>query len=1154
MSGMFALGIVPETALDEANMSRNVQVTLQILKALIEKCPRDLPLYAGATLRVFKTILRSLDVTMIEESVPTFATFCANQDPAFLAADQEYIKKLEEIVGLYASLASKDNPVQHKSAKSLPVRIRFRKAGLSAIKAFAESECLAVETGRQLSLIVPAILENIYAESGQYLSELEHLDEEKAELEKEIALRRRQSTSVVAPVDPDQHDTLAASGSIEAADRIAEMETAMIALQALKKTFAVVPRVQLRLATVEVLKFMGERINPIQHFAAETVIPMQSGSWPCMLFGMICAWAPVQDRYVILVTAVEELVRCPLRDEGLQKLYVLATITGWLLSSDINFIGLSVMDVLVGLIQRMLALLPLAPCSTKENGASNGYAKEEDPELEIHHEFESKYPSVPSKDQILSQLQRCIGCLAVHVYYTDQVADLISAILSRIKPNSSAPPTETGSNADPASSTTSLSRKPSLDGYFAYDNARLAALLSVKEILIWSNWTRPDGSSTSSPRNRVPIDIWEGTHWLLRDEIREVRTAYVDVLLIWMNLELGKADLRFPEPRHRRTPKKDASEKPKEGILAKRAVSNASHRDLSPPRPKPTFLPLLHVSIYDSALQYAAVEGEILLLHLLMSNLIAKLGVNSLQHGLPMISRLQEDVNGLEDATSKINVGSLVHGYFLAVSVYFLFDASQTGFEVKNEINERMRNGTWLHSIQIPPQQLDDIAQKELEAEREPLDAESLQPLVPFEKIPVLIDKISEGYESILYSPPNSPPNSPIRKLSSPVLDHAHIAPPKKSNHFPAQLKELLTADWSRDGIVSAAINTDGSRSGSLSGNSPITNGSGKHLTVGVAPFVASAAEPQPSPRRSQYHHLHTHSPLRGSRPTSAAHLPYQPHSLREAMLVASGTGPRSRTSHAGTQLTNSSVRSSVRVEDLKRVLSGAMPAPGTRGSLPVGGGGAEPEDSTSDSMVSYDESEMSGSPVVGATGLGTAKMVEIGSLGIAAAEGEEATAADGNVTPRPGTMATAVNVGAAGGRRGSPEPEGSAEIPPVPPVPERFGSLSPPRTVTSSSSSAAFQAGQAAPPPPQPRFDPPLTAAAAESIRSANVRESLRRSISTRDGTAGPAARLEGAQKGGQGQGWSAMDLLESIEAEGVAPPPGSQTRPLVARLRPPY
>src|SRR6202000_2046270 len=107
----------------------------------------------------------------------------------------------------------------HKSAKSLPVRIRFRKAGLSAIRAFAESECLAVETGRQLSLIVPAMLENIYAESGQYLSELEHLDEEKPELEKGIALRRRQST-VVVPVDPGQHDTLAASGSIEAADRI----------------------------------------------------------------------------------------------------------------------------------------------------------------------------------------------------------------------------------------------------------------------------------------------------------------------------------------------------------------------------------------------------------------------------------------------------------------------------------------------------------------------------------------------------------------------------------------------------------------------------------------------------------------------------------------------------------------------------------------------------------------------------------------------------------------------------------------------------------------------------------------------------------------------------------------------------------------------
>ncbi|KAK5187860.1 plasma membrane localization protein, partial [Cryomyces antarcticus] len=87
----------------------NVQVTLQILKALIEKCPRDLPLFATYITSVLRQILRSSSIDMVESSIPTFASFCEHQDPAALAADQEYIQRYEEIVRLYAAFASKDS-------------------------------------------------------------------------------------------------------------------------------------------------------------------------------------------------------------------------------------------------------------------------------------------------------------------------------------------------------------------------------------------------------------------------------------------------------------------------------------------------------------------------------------------------------------------------------------------------------------------------------------------------------------------------------------------------------------------------------------------------------------------------------------------------------------------------------------------------------------------------------------------------------------------------------------------------------------------------------------------------------------------------------------------------------------------------------------
>ena len=74
---------------------------------------------------------------MVEDSVATFEALCAHQDPAKLAADQDYISQYEEIVQLYANFASKDVAKTGKTPISWPVAIRFRKSGLRALKAVA---------------------------------------------------------------------------------------------------------------------------------------------------------------------------------------------------------------------------------------------------------------------------------------------------------------------------------------------------------------------------------------------------------------------------------------------------------------------------------------------------------------------------------------------------------------------------------------------------------------------------------------------------------------------------------------------------------------------------------------------------------------------------------------------------------------------------------------------------------------------------------------------------------------------------------------------------------------------------------------------------------------------------------------------------------
>jgi protein EFR3 len=1089
------IGYVPFMSASVGELTRhsNVQVSLQILKALIEKCPRDLPLYAAASLRIFKTILKSLDVTMIEETVPTWAAFCAHQDPAILAADQDYVRQYEEIVQCWADFASKDSPVQTKNAKSLPVRIRYRKAGLSAVKAVAESDALSSETSRQLGIIIPAILENIYAEDGQYLNQLEDLEEERTEIEKEIMLKRRQSTTIVEPL---KADAAAASGSIEAADRLAELETGVIALQALKSIFAVVPRTQLLLATSKVLRFMGDRIKPQEHFPASTIIPLQSGSWPCMLFGKICGWAPVQDRHVILVTAVEELLKCPLRDDECERQYVLATISGWLLSSEINFIGLSIMDVLMGLLQHMLALLhsdiSAGPQPNQENPSS--------PDLE-KLEFEGVYPHHPTKLQLLIQLEKCIGCLAVHVYYVDQVSDMVAAIFSKLRP-----PVADGSGTppDPIGSTTSLVRRHSLDGFSSSSMSKVAALRCVKEILVWANWTKPDGSSTAAPRNPIPVEKWQGTQWLLQDENWDVRISYVDILLIWMRTELKRSDLRVPGEPKRQSSTRERKDTVGRDSLAKRAVSNASQRDKSPPRSTSTILPLLHLAIYDNAHRFSDSKKDILLLHLLLCNLISSLGVNSIQHGLPMISRLQDDIVDTEDLPSKINLASLVYGYLWAVSVYFHFDASATGRDISMEISHRLNTGLWLPSLQVPSIPLEEIVNKSGSNTTPTKGAEAIH---LYEGFPSLVNRIAEGYKVSLYSPPSSPPTSPIRKFATPITEATGFfgGPVKSisvSDELPAPVREAMTSNWTRESVIAATSPQDGSRSASLSGTTPATNGSSRaqHLSVGVAGHGAMNGEGLPtSPRRSQYQ-PHGHlapSPFRTgttSRPNSAAQgardAVYQQSAMRDALLIHPNGAPRSRTSHAGTPFTSSSVRNSVRVEDLKRVLHGAVPPPLSRGLDEETGERDDNESASDDSMVSYEGSEPSLDRPPTAAANANGKPTEEIELKQAMEE---------------------------------PETEDEEDIPPMPSVPE--GYVRRPSTSTYASSQphspvstrpTAITINSGGKELPKAKFPPSALTGTSkeESIRSANVRESLRRSISTRDGTASltPAGTLSNA------------------------------------------
>jgi hypothetical protein len=930
--------------------SRNVQVTLQILAALIEKAPRDLPLYAPYVLKILNIILRSRDITMVESSIPTFQAFCEHHDGASLSADQEYLYQYEEIVQIYASFAS-TRPPPTKTPTSAPVAIRWRIVGLQAIKSVAVSDALASLAGKQLDVIVPMLLENIWTDNEDFVDLLEHRAQLEDKVDSEKLLRRRTSVATVRTVDTSTDTNAAAlSGSTADADKLAEENIGVLAIQCLKALFVVNNRSQIHGATTAIIKFIADQVAQRETVIVEEPKGGQCHGWATRIFEMIGRWTPVQDRYVILVTAMDILVRSPLVEDNLQQQLVLATMVNSLLKSDINLIGLSVMDVLLGLIQHVLRVLQLggaAPHLQQENGTGE-IRDVSEPMSKKTEGAIAEAASVPTdlRRDLLTRLQQCIGHLATHVYYADQISDMVSAILLRLKPSPLSPvPNAAAAVENPVAATAAitsvgdLTEDPNTDGFLSFDTAKVKALEAIKSILLVASKRKSMTGGGSLTRNRVPVRVWEGTQWLLRDGDGRVRKAYVDALLIWLDKEMTRSDLRVFEEKPKgltKTHRDDSATN-----LSKRAVSNASNREKPVKPSRTTFLQLLHLTVYENALQYVDSEADIVLLHLLLTNLVEKLGVNAVKNGLPMIFRLQEDILEAETPLAKIRMGSLCHGYFWMLSEKFDFESSPVGRAIHNEIHRRRSKMFWIDRIRLPPLHLGQIGTPghTTPKQRLPLEKVESESLRPFDERFQMVKLISLSYAESLASPPTSPPTSPGRSFTHPILTSS--GPALEDHTMPEKIKDQMMSEWSKESVIATV--QERSKTVSLNGSRAGTNATGHRNFLAVNGKNGGSGSQSPQ----RHHHAHNAD---SSRPNSTYGLVGGLGALQKL---------RKDSGHSPSPASESSRNSVTRVDQLKRVLSGQQSGP--TGSKV----GMAHSDASSESMVSYDftASEVSFNP-----------------------------------------------------------------------------------------------------------------------------------------------------------------------------------------------
>ena len=210
-------------------------------------------------------------------------------------------------------------------------------------------------------------------------------------------------------------------------------------------------------------------------------------SWTVELITLVLTWLPIQHRYLTVSAGLEDL------DSRINKIHdksistpkqeLILTIVEGTLTTGESLIGLNVMDVLNTLIEKIAIQLDVRPDTTVD---------------------------------VVQKLANCIVGLAGHVYYTDQIRDMCSAIMEWSRPFFTA--------LNPISGKDS----PATDGEDDSLDVKMAAIWSLR---ILKGVLAKGGGSVGLE------EIWTGTEGALAGHDGEVRMEYVDALVTHLRSE-----------------------------------------------------------------------------------------------------------------------------------------------------------------------------------------------------------------------------------------------------------------------------------------------------------------------------------------------------------------------------------------------------------------------------------------------------------------------------------------------------------------------------------------------------------------------------------------------------------------------------------------
>lgn len=574
----------------------NVQVTLDIVNVLMEKCYDDLNLFARNVVEILTCVLSSNDLALCQHASNVFRTFCKYHDGALFAGDQEYVRSFLGLIQQYATIFTNARGTNSMQWKLL---------GIDAAKSVAISATLysTVVGQSQISIFTPLLLSTIESD------DLEGADIRKLKpiIDESVAQNRR--TSVIKSEVVESPDNKKKREQLNLEEQIK-----LTALEALNRLFDTTSGAQIRYSTQALVKYI------LDHHG--------SNNWASALLEQAARWTPVQLRFVLLSSLVDIFSSHTLSNKISSQLTICFLITS-LLSSSVNMVGLSVIDILRSLLLRQHQLIRAGQSSKSET------------------------------NELICTIRKCISSITTHIYYGDQIADMVVEVLNRCHYSGNTREyLHNGSIGESSTHSNEVKRK----------DVVLNDLKNVKSIL--------DNTNSGIASNKIPLIVWEGTQTALSSE-PEIRLAYANAFITYLHVALNEDD---------------------------KAIR--IHKNFIVTR---TTLGRIVQTLYNVAVDASCKKCDFIILHHLFTNIVNYLGINGAVRVVPF-ALMWHDV-GVKVAQGMFAVKSLKFEQGLALIAISLsiienlalqLELPDLAMSIKKDIGLLRSSHLWYPHLEIP--------------------------------------------------------------------------------------------------------------------------------------------------------------------------------------------------------------------------------------------------------------------------------------------------------------------------------------------------------------------------------------------------------------------------------------------------------------------